>query len=194
MKTLKWFRSLENFDDDAINAIGKVFSDRDVLLKACEKALYCLTEGDKTTYTHPESPYYFLHSAIKQAKSKEKNLDKKLGESEKFKDFLDNRSKEPAMTTLESLEEATALYNPSRYFVVLWFESEGDKLIGREVLPKVTGEQVRKWFNLPKNENLNDSYIIRASQKVHLDKMMYHEIDLNEFDYFLEHGSLKGQF
>lgn len=37
------------------------------LLSACITALECLTSGDKTMYEHPESPYYFLGSAIAKA-------------------------------------------------------------------------------------------------------------------------------
>lgn len=67
-----------------------------------------------------------------------------------------------------------------------WFAPNSDKSIGQEEVVGLTTRKIRKWFYLPKDEIVADCYIVRASQKIHLDPLVKHVIDLNKYDYFVE--------
>lgn len=72
-------------------------------------------------------------------------------------------------------------------FVLEWYSGEGDGFsgCGLEELPTVTKRNIVEWFGIPIRE-VGYGHIVRASQKVHLDKITKHKIDLNLNDYFIE--------
>lgn len=47
-------------------------------------------------------------------------------------------------------------------------------------------DQVKKLFYIQETEDVYGCNIVRASQKIHLQSMVDCEIDLNQFDYFVE--------
>jgi hypothetical protein len=71
-------------------------------------------------------------------------------------------------------------------FSLYWFSAESDDLVGEVDLPDLTAGEVRTWFCLPEDEPLTDSYVVRASQRRHLARLVREELDLNAYDYFLE--------
>jgi len=71
-------------------------------------------------------------------------------------------------------------------FGLSWFSADNDDLVGEVDLPTANPKDIRDWFFLPENESLTDCYIVRASQRKHLLKLVTNTIDLNNYDYFLE--------
>ena len=77
---------------------------------------------------------------------------------------------------------------PAEFFL-MWYSSEpgGDgELVGKEKIPSLTEAQFREWFYLQEDEYF-DGEIVRASQMRYLQKLVDHSIDLNRYDYFVEH-------
>jgi hypothetical protein len=70
-------------------------------------------------------------------------------------------------------------------FYLTWFAAEGDEFVGEEKLSSLTPAKVKKWFWL--NDTHFGCLIVRASQRHHLQKLTQHQIDLNKYDYFVEH-------
>jgi len=73
-------------------------------------------------------------------------------------------------------------------FFLMWYSSEPDEdhLIGEEKIPSITEAQMREWFWLQEDQYFG-SQIVRASQMRHLQPLVKHQIDLNKYDYFVEH-------
>ena len=83
-------------------------------------------------------------------------------------------------------KEQKTTNKPNTTFGLSWFSAINDELVGEVDLPNVTPENVREWFFLSENDALTDSFIVRASQRQHIAKLIEEVIDLNCYDYFLE--------
>lgn len=78
--------------------------------------------------------------------------------------------------------------NSQAAFYLSWYSIKNDRLVGQEKLPRaVTEKKLRKWFYIREDDPNLDGHIVRASQRMHLQKVVSHQINLNEYDYFLEH-------
>lgn len=72
-------------------------------------------------------------------------------------------------------------------FYLTYFSPINDELVGEFELESVTCRDVAKWFYLPSEEEaLAGCHIVMASQRIHLVNLVQTEIDLNNYDYFVE--------
>ena len=70
-------------------------------------------------------------------------------------------------------------------WVLCWYQAEGDGFVGQVDLNLSTNE-IKKIFYIQEEKDAYGCNIVRASQKIHLQKVVDYEIDLNKFDYFVE--------
>ena len=72
-------------------------------------------------------------------------------------------------------------------FFLMWYSAEDneDHLVGEEKL-SLDEAQLRKWFWIQGNDFFGCE-IVRASQLKQLQPFVKHQIDLNKYDYFVEH-------
>lgn len=73
-------------------------------------------------------------------------------------------------------------------WVLIWFQADSDDFVNQVDLPLSTDEVI-KLFYLQETDNVYGCHIVRASQRIHLKSMVDYEIDLNNFDYFVEDES-----
>lgn len=74
---------------------------------------------------------------------------------------------------------------PAEFFLT-WFSADEDDLIGEEKISDLTQEQAREWFWLL-DDDFVDCCVVTASQRVNIQQLVKHEIDLNKYDYFVEY-------
>jgi hypothetical protein len=70
-------------------------------------------------------------------------------------------------------------------WVLTWYQADADDFVGEVDLPLST-EEVKKLFYIQENEDAYGCNIVRASQRIYLQPIVDYEIDLNQFDYFVE--------
>jgi len=70
-------------------------------------------------------------------------------------------------------------------WVLTWYQADADDFVGEEDLSLSTDE-VKKLFYVENDDCCGGCHIVRASQRIYLQPMVDCEIDLNQFDYFVE--------
>ncbi len=73
-------------------------------------------------------------------------------------------------------------------WILTWWQADSDDFVNQIELPLSTDE-VRKLFYLQETDNVYGCHIVRASQRIYLKSIVDYEIDLNNFDYFIEDQS-----
>lgn len=78
--------------------------------------------------------------------------------------------------------------NVKTKWILTWFQADSDDFVNQVDLPLSTSE-VKKLFYLQATDSAYGCHIVRASQRIHLKSIVDYEIDLNNFDYFVEEKS-----
>lgn len=65
-----------------------------------------------------------------------------------------------------------------KYFLLIWFEASKDDFVGEERMD-VTEDEILKWFYLNDRADIFGSLTVTASQRLHLNPRVKHEINLN---------------
>jgi hypothetical protein len=71
-------------------------------------------------------------------------------------------------------------------YCLCWYSPKDEKIVGFEDMPKLTSKKVRKWFSLSDDDPGIYPYVVTASERQHLAKIVKTNIDLNQYDYFVE--------
>ncbi len=71
-------------------------------------------------------------------------------------------------------------------YILTWFNAEGDDtIVGSEVL-NITVEELKTLFFVLLENEFYGCHIVRASQRKRLQELVQTQIDLNQYDYFVE--------
>lgn len=75
--------------------------------------------------------------------------------------------------------------NETERYALAWYSVADDSLVGEEDV-QLTRDAVREWFYLSEDDPAVECYDVTASQRVHLNDLVSHVINLNEHCYQLE--------
>jgi len=73
--------------------------------------------------------------------------------------------------------------------VIRYFEKDGDKCVGEEKLPEIDLGVLQELFDLTSKNPMYDCFLVTEKQRTFLNQFIKVEINLNEYDYFIEFDS-----